>query len=90
MTHLSRTVSHYAVNNGQSDSKFDLKNELVLITGGSSGIGEAIARGFAEKGVKAVSWDRNAPREGLCTSLSSIPPYLAKYHSYARNLLDVV
>jgi serine 3-dehydrogenase len=41
-------------------SRFD--NKLVLITGASSGFGEACARGFASEGANLVLWARRLPR----------------------------
>ena len=38
------------------------KKKLVLITGASSGVGEACARGFAAEGASLVLWARRLPR----------------------------
>ena len=34
-----------------------LKDRIVIVTGGSSGIGKATARRFAQEGCKVASWD---------------------------------
>lgn len=60
---LNRTLSQWTVNNWQRDARFVKSQELVLITGGCSGIGELMARQFAEKGVKVVVLDVNPPKE---------------------------
>lgn len=39
--------------------KFDLTGKVAIITGASKGIGESIARGFAESGAKVVISSRN-------------------------------
>ncbi|HBT96298.1 MAG TPA: short-chain dehydrogenase [Desulfobulbaceae bacterium] len=38
----------------------NIRNQLVLITGGASGIGRLMALGFAEEGARVVAWDINA------------------------------
>ena len=39
-----------------------LKNKTALVTGGASGIGEAIVRGLAAEGVRVAIVDRNEER----------------------------
>lgn len=43
--------------------KFSLENKIALITGGSSGIGKAIAETYVEMGATVHILDRNAPLE---------------------------
>ncbi len=40
-------------------NKLDLQNRVAIITGGSGGIGFAIAQRFADSGAKVVLWDIN-------------------------------
>jgi all-trans-retinol dehydrogenase (NAD+) len=62
---LNQVFSQYMVNNGKRDARFIKSQELVLVTGGCSGIGELMAKQFAEKGVKVVVLDINAPKAAL-------------------------
>jgi all-trans-retinol dehydrogenase (NAD+) len=59
---LNKTLSRYSANNWKSDAKFVTSQEIILITGGSSGIGELVALSFANKGVTVVSMDVNPPK----------------------------
>ncbi|MBI1375010.1 MAG: glucose 1-dehydrogenase [Phycisphaera sp.] len=43
-----------------TDPLFDVSNQVVLVSGGSRGIGHAIARGFAERGATVVITGRDA------------------------------
>jgi gluconate 5-dehydrogenase len=42
-----------------SKNRFDLKGRVALVTGGSKGLGEAMARGFAENGAEVVICSRH-------------------------------
>ena len=38
-------------------NKFDLKNRVAIVTGGSQGFGLAIVKRFLDSGAKVVIWD---------------------------------
>ncbi|KAH7305295.1 hypothetical protein B0I35DRAFT_444303 [Stachybotrys elegans] len=53
------------VNNHVSDPSWDWSREIVVVTGGSSGIGAAVVSRFAAKGIKVLILDRNPPHAKL-------------------------
>lgn len=59
---VNNKLSQLVSNNWKSNAKFIKSQEVVLITGGSSGIGESMAREFSSKGVKVVVMDVNPPK----------------------------
>jgi NAD(P)-dependent dehydrogenase (short-subunit alcohol dehydrogenase family) len=60
---------------------FDVSNKVVLVTGGTSGIGRAIALGFAQAGAKVMAGSTNPEK------VSAIRDELGKGHDAVR--LDV-
>ncbi|KAJ8061269.1 hypothetical protein OCU04_010334 [Sclerotinia nivalis] len=59
---LNDKLSQLVLNNWKGNAEFIKSQELVLITGGSSGLGELMARDFSSKGVKVVVMDLNPPK----------------------------
>jgi all-trans-retinol dehydrogenase (NAD+) len=62
---VNARLSSWVLNNWKSDAQFVKSQEVVLVTGGSSGIGELVVRRFAGMGVKVVILDVNAPKEPM-------------------------
>jgi all-trans-retinol dehydrogenase (NAD+) len=62
---LNSRLSRYQLNNGKGAANFVKSQELVLISGGSSGIGKLMAEDFAKFGVKVVVVDLNPPKEAF-------------------------
>ncbi|KIY02303.1 uncharacterized protein Z520_02441 [Fonsecaea multimorphosa CBS 102226] len=58
-------LSRRAINNWTRTDRWDASKELVLVTGGASGIGEKVTAGLAARGVKVVILDVNAPKTPL-------------------------
>lgn len=58
---INQWYSRRTLNNGATDSSWDWSKEIVLLTGGSSGIGAAIANELALKKVKVIILDMHAP-----------------------------
>jgi hypothetical protein len=57
---LNRKLNEKALNAGRwtaEKSKWNLSQEIAVVTGGCSGIGELIVRGLVKKGVKVVVLD---------------------------------
>lgn len=69
---INDKLSQWVANNWKSDAKFIKSQEIVLITGGTSGIGEAMTSQFAKLGVKVVILDLNPPKTdvGECLTFS--------------------
>ncbi|KAJ5605515.1 hypothetical protein N7510_008296 [Penicillium lagena] len=57
----NQLLSRLALNNYVRDPSWDWTREIVLVTGGSSGIGKAIVRHFADKSIKVVILDQHLP-----------------------------
>jgi NADPH:quinone reductase-like Zn-dependent oxidoreductase len=54
-------LSRRKVNNYLTDNSWDWTKEIVVVTGGSSGIGKEIVIKLAKKHVKVIIVDLNAP-----------------------------
>ena len=58
---LNRYLSKRAQNNGQTISKWNPQKELVVLTGGCSGIGKQIMEDLSRMNVKTIILDLNEP-----------------------------
>ena len=58
---LNRYLSKRAQNNGQKISKWNPQKELVVLTGGCSGIGKQIMEDLSQRNVKTIILDLNEP-----------------------------
>lgn len=70
---FNRVLSSFVLNNWTSD-KYDWSREIVLLTGGCSGIGQHVAHSLASKGVKVIVADINEPVAPLRTPPFPSPP----------------
>ena len=65
---LHRMNSHLSMrslNNFESDKSWDWTKEIILVTGGSNGIGANMVRRFSKLGIQVVIWDMVAPSPDL-------------------------
>lgn len=69
MRTFNRVLSGFVLNNWTSD-KYDWSREVVLLTGGCSGIGQHVTHSLASKGVKVIVADIQEP----ATPLRASPP----------------
>ena len=60
------------VNNYLTDNSWDWTKEIVVVTGGSSGIGKEIVLKLAKKHIKVIVVDLNAPSYQLRKSASQL------------------
>ncbi|KAH7370682.1 hypothetical protein BKA65DRAFT_22252 [Rhexocercosporidium sp. MPI-PUGE-AT-0058] len=65
LQHLSAWYTKRKVNNHVRDPSWNWSREIVLVTGGSSGIGAVVVSRFAEKRTKVLILDRNPPSTKL-------------------------
>jgi hypothetical protein len=68
---FNRVLSSFVLNNWTSD-KYDWSREIVLLTGGCSGIGQHVAHALASKGVKVIVADIQEPATPLRTPPSPL------------------
>lgn len=61
---VSSVLSQAVLNNFISDS-YDWSKEVVVVTGGSGGLGDLLVRRLAGKGIKVISLDVMPPRSPL-------------------------
>ncbi|KAL3420624.1 hypothetical protein PVAG01_07069 [Phlyctema vagabunda] len=66
---FSNRLSSLVLNNSKQAATLIKSQELALITGGASGIGEMMAREFATKGVRVVILDLQPPKNELPKSV---------------------
>jgi all-trans-retinol dehydrogenase (NAD+) len=59
---LNSVLSDWTLGNLSTNRPWDWAKEIVLITGGSSGIGEQVALRLAERNVKVIVFDLNASK----------------------------
>jgi len=69
---VNSKLSDRLLNNGEPVAKFKKSQEIVLITGGASGIGASVAKKLAAMGVKVVIMDLNSPEEVVCEFLLAL------------------
>jgi len=69
---VNNWFSQRVLDNWKPAAKFNPSQELVLISGGSSGIGEMMAKDFAKKGAEVVILDVNPPKKALRKSTAKL------------------
>lgn len=67
---INNLMSRLVLNNFTSDNTWDWSKEIVIVTGGSGGMGAAIVQMFAEKNITAIILDIAPPRTPIsCKNL---------------------
>ncbi|KAL5619800.1 hypothetical protein FOVSG1_002022 [Fusarium oxysporum f. sp. vasinfectum] len=62
---LNQLLNRVALHNSLWNSSWDWRREIVLVTGGSSGLGDLVVRKLAKKSIKVVNVDINPPKTPL-------------------------
>ncbi|KAJ9295978.1 hypothetical protein DTO271G3_5553 [Paecilomyces variotii] len=62
LRHINRTLNYWSTNNWRRAKPFRAHRELVLISGGSSGIGKEVMLDLAKRGIRVVIADLAEPR----------------------------
>ncbi|KAM5349535.1 hypothetical protein ACJ41O_006040 [Fusarium nematophilum] len=78
ISRLNRMLNDRALSNNSSARAWDWQREIVLITGGSSGLGELVVRRLAEQSIKIIVFDVNEPRQ----------PFPSCVHFYKVDITD--
>lgn len=68
---FNRWLTRRKVNNYLTDKSWDWKSEIVVVTGGSSGIGALMVAKLVQRNVKVILVDLNEPQGKLCKSVYS-------------------
>jgi FlaA1/EpsC-like NDP-sugar epimerase len=66
---LSSVLTRRKVNNYLADKTWNWNKEIVVVTGGSSGIGAELVTKLAKRGVKVIIVDMNEPQGKLGMSV---------------------
>lgn len=88
---VQRLNSHFStlsLNNFEDDPSWDWTQEIVLITGGSSGIGAEIVRRLSKRSIRVIIWDLVAPPADLLSTHSSGHAQTHPYHFPTNPSLD--
>ncbi|KAM5343542.1 hypothetical protein ACJ41O_012079 [Fusarium nematophilum] len=66
---LNSVLNGWAYNNYSTSRPWDWRKEIALVTGGSSGIGELVARKLAKRSIKVIVFDLNPPKEAFTSNI---------------------
>lgn len=73
LRHINRTLNYWSTNNWRRAKPFRAHRELVLISGGSSGIGKEVVLDLAKRGIRVVIADLAEPTFTLRKSREKSP-----------------
>ncbi|KAJ5287058.1 NAD(P)-binding protein [Penicillium angulare] len=89
---ISRTnsyLSQRALNRLYGSTTWNRSEEIIVVTGGSSGIGAAIVKELATRGTKVIIFDINEPQEQLRSNIFFYKVDLASYEEIKEIVAQV-
>ncbi|TVY70511.1 Dehydrogenase RED2 [Fusarium oxysporum f. sp. cubense] len=73
---LNQLLNRVALHNSLWNSSWDWRREIVLVTGGSSGLGDLVVSKLAKKSIKVVNVDINPPKDTASSQYVGEPTVL--------------
>src|SRR5207302_5853199 len=85
-SHVSLVLYHWHWLMNEIEKLFSLRDKIAVVLGGTSGIGQAIARGFAQGGATVIASSRDSGRvEAMAAELEALGSKTLRITSDVQN-----